>query len=71
LVILRGRDELAVGVLDNDNVAVDLACKDSRNRSLPRSVKHHLGTWRKDVLDVEIVIFERDFFVIENKGKTL
>jgi hypothetical protein len=43
LVFLGGRDELAVGVLDNDNVGVLLACEDSRNRSLPRSVDHHLG----------------------------
>jgi hypothetical protein len=36
--------EIAVRVLDNDNVVVDLACEDSRNRSLPHSVYHYLGT---------------------------
>jgi hypothetical protein len=42
-VSLGGRDELAVRVLDNENVKVLLACEDSRNRSLALPVNHYLG----------------------------
>jgi hypothetical protein len=31
----------------------------------------YLSSRRKDVHDVEIFIFESDFFLFENKGKTL
>jgi hypothetical protein len=62
---LRGRDELAVGVLDNDNIAVD-SVEDSRTGvCLAPSTT---GT-DKDVHDVEIFTSARDFRS-SKKGKT-
>jgi hypothetical protein len=45
-----------------------LLVKTQKYRNLIHSVNHHLGVWHKDY-DVEIFISERDFLVIDNKGR--
>jgi hypothetical protein len=67
VALVLGGPMIAVGVLDNENVGVLLAVK-TRNTGI--SLRQP-PPWRLADHDVEIFISERDFLVIDNKGRPL